>query len=137
MPWATITAADVEAHLNAGELADYRKHAAEIADPLPIVIADVVALVRAFIGAKYSLTQAGIPGGLRIPAIDLVIHQLAKRIRKSGDDDAARNAAAERAMEMLNRVSAGTMSLGELSEEGDFMRAGNYGSSPRFGSPPE
>ena len=136
MVWGPITAADVEGHLNAGELADYRKHSAEIADPLPVIIADVISLVRGFVGARYPLPQPGVPPSLRLPAIDMIIHQLAKRVRSSGEADEARRAAAERAHDILNKVSAGTLALGEMDDGCDAPKGGSWGSETRFNSPP-
>ena len=138
MAWGTVTSADVEAHLNVGELADYRKHSAEVADPLPTVIADVIGMARAYVGARYSLQATGIPSALRIPVIDLIIHQLAKRIRKGGgNDDDDRAKAADRALEMLKGVGKGDISLGEPADESAGGRGGNWGSAERFASPAE
>lgn len=138
MAWREITAADVEAHLNAGELAEYRKHSVEHDDPLPVLIEDVTQLVRGYVGVRYPLGSRGIPDELRVPSIDLVIHRLAKRVTRAGEDDADRRAAAEAATRLLDAVREGGFAIAPeaASTATVTAAAGGYGSDPRFQSPP-
>lgn len=119
MPWGTISVVDVESALNAGELAEYRRHVVSVADPLPTITADVIALVRGYLQVRYALTEEGIPDELRSPAIDLVVFRLTKRVGKASED---RQAAHDKAMDILAGASEGKM--------GDFggrRASGAYG----------
>lgn len=136
MPFSELQASDVEAHLGEGELTEYRQHVSGIEDPLPTIIADVTSLVRGYVGVRFRLTEAGVPDELRAPAIDLVIHRLAKRIRKGGDDDGDRAKAAERALQVLRDTAEGRFAIAdELSTSASDTRSGGWGSQPRFDSP--
>lgn len=129
MPWSNITAADVEAHLNAGELDDYRRHAAQIEDPLPTIIEDVTHLVRGYVAVRYRTQDGGIPDALRIATIDLVIHRLASRVhRGGGETDANRRQGADKAMAMLEDVATGDLVLDGVTPLG----SGRWGSDERF-----
>lgn len=140
MSWREITVTDVEAHLNAGELAEYRQHAAQIEDPLPIIIDDVTALVRGYVGVRHQLQDRGIPDELRIPAIDLVIHRLAKRVSKAADGDADRRGAATTAGQLLTLVAEGKFAISGSASASTTSTtnaaSGGYGSDPKFTSPP-
>lgn len=136
MPWGTLTASDIEAHLNAGELEDYRQHCVGQADPLPTIIADVVSLARGYVGARYTCEATGIPDEVRVSAIDLVIHRLAKRVRKAGENDEDRRQAAEEAMRLLRDVAEGNFALPSTEASDTDPRSGSWGSQARFDSPP-
>lgn len=138
MGWREITAADVEAHLNAGELTEYRQHSVENEDPLPILIADVTALVRGYVGVRYRLGARGVPDELRAPALDLVIHRLAKRVTRAVDGDADRRLAAEAATRLLDLVREGAFAIAPDTASTATVTAasGGYGSDPKFQSPP-
>lgn len=125
--WSILTPADIEAHLNAAELAEYRSHAAQIDDPLPTILADVIAHVRGRIAVRYTLEEEGIPEALRIAAIDLVIYRLANRVKKTTDDDGNRHKAAESAEEILRDVAQGRFSLPITP-----VAAGRWGSTTKF-----
>jgi phage gp36-like protein len=125
MAFGTITAADVEAHLSAGELADFRSHSAQIEDPLPTIIADATSMVRGYLATRYTLTEAGVPAELRAVTIDLIVHRLVKRVSSSIDD--AREAAANRALTTLRDAADG-----KFGSFGDGIERGHYGSLTRF-----
>lgn len=136
MSWGTLTSDDIQAHLNAGELADYRAQVVGAGDPLTTIIADVVQLVRGYVAARYEPEATGIPSELRTAAIDLVIYRLCKRVRKAGDGDEDRREAADRAMEILKDLGAGRFSLPSTAEPEADPRVGSWGSQTRFDSPP-
>lgn len=138
MSWGELQPADIEAHLGDGELAEYRQHASAIEDPLPTVIADVTSLVRGYVGVRYRLVSPGIPDELRAPAIDLVIHRLAKRVRKGGDDDGDRAKAAERALQTLRDVAEAKFAIADDSASAPTVdvRSGGWGCQSRMASPP-
>ena len=137
MSWGDLQPADIEAHLGEGELAEYRQHVSGIEDPLPTIIADVTSLVRGYVGARVRLADSGIPDELRAPAIDLVIHRLAKRVRKGGDDDGDRAKSAERAMQTLRDVAEGRFAFADdaATAATSDVRTGGWGSQARFDSP--
>lgn len=138
MAWREITPSDIEAHLNAAEVADHRQHTAEILDPLPILIEDVTQLVRGYVGIHFPLGGPGVPDELRVPAIDLVIHRLVKRVTKGGDGDADRRGAAQAATQLLQAVAEGKFSIAADEESAATVApsAGSWGSQPKFNSPP-
>ncbi len=116
MAWGTISNADVESVLNVGEIADYRKHCIQIADPLPTIINDVTHLVRGYVATRWAITEAGIPDELRAPSLDIIVYRLIRRVRGDVPDGDARRSAAEDAEALLKSVREGTHGVfGETS----------------------
>ncbi len=134
MAWGTVTAADVEASLNVGELSDYRKHIVSASDPLPTIIDDVVSMVRGYVAARNALAASGIPPALRAPAIDIIIYRLAKRVLRGGDKDETRKSANDDAVKLLEAVASGKFSVAETADPDIDPSAGGWGSQTRFDS---
>lgn len=129
MSWSPINVLDVEAALNEGELAEYRKHCAQVADPLPEIINQVVGLVRGKVAVRSKLEAEGIPSELMAPAVDIVIYRLAKRVEKGGDGDLRRKDAADDAMKILDDVAKGL--FGGFDEQAR-TEGSNWGSETKF-----
>lgn len=136
MPWSAINVPDIEAHLNTGELSDYRKHVTSVTDPLPTIIRDVVAMVRGYIAGRYTLETEGVPDSLRAVTIDLIIHRLAKRLHRDGDGDMDRASAADRASKVLEDLARGAFALGEPTASTTYGKSGAWGGATKFDSPP-
>src|SRR6202012_4290312 len=107
---------DVLTVLSEAELATYR--AAALAsgqsDPLAPTLAQVVDLVRGYVGAYKSNTlgAAGtIPQKLLAPALDLVAVRLPQRVGVSPKD--VRQSAATAAIKLLEQVAAGVFNIEE------------------------
>src|SRR5277367_4182376 len=119
MAWITPAESDVLTVLSEAELATYR--AAALAsgqsDPLAPTLAQVVDLVRGYVGA-YRPNTLGAPGTipqkLLAPALDLVAVRLPQRVGVSPKD--VRQAAAAQAVRLLERVAAGEFNIEEPDE---------------------
>ena len=102
--------------LSETELATYRAAATASgqADPLAPTLAQVVDLVRGYVGA-YKPNTLGLPGTipqkLLAPALDLVAVRLPQRVGVSPKD--VRQAAAIQAVRLLEQVAAGTFNIEE------------------------
>jgi hypothetical protein len=116
MAWITPAESDVLTALSETELATYR--AAAIAsgqvDPLAPTLAQVVDLVRGYVGA-YKPNTLGLPGTipqkLLAPALDLVAVRLPQRVGVPPKD--VRQQAASRAVRLLEQVAAGVFNIEE------------------------
>jgi len=116
MAWITPAESDVLTVLSETELATYR--AAALAsgqsDPLAPTLAQVVDLVRGYVGAyrPNTLGEPGtIPQKLLAPALDLVAVRLPQRVGVSPKD--VRQQAAASAVRLLERVAAGEFNIEE------------------------
>ncbi len=116
MAWIIPAEADVLTVLSETELATYRAAATAggQADPLAPTLAQVVDLVRGYVGA-YKPNTLGLPGTipqkLLAPALDLVAVRLPQRVGVSPKD--VRQAAAVQAVRLLDQVAAGTFNIEE------------------------
>jgi hypothetical protein len=116
MAWIAPVEADVLTVLSETELATYRAAATASgqADPLAPTLAQVVDLVRGYVGA-YKPNTLGLPGTipqkLLAPALDLVAVRLPQRVGVSPKD--VRQAAAIQAVRLLEQVAAGTLNIEE------------------------
>lgn len=130
--WVTITAGDVEAALNAGELDEYRQHAAQIDDPLTGILADVTSLVRGYVSTRVRIPSdaVGIPSELRAAAVDIAIYRLAKRVHLTTERDPQRKTAADAAVRLLESVGRGE--FGDFSGAEGAKKPGGWGSQPRI-----
>src|ERR1700761_4397745 len=116
MAWIIPAESDVLTVLSETELATYR--AAALAsgqsDPLAPTLAQVVDLVRGYVGA-YRPNTLGAPGTipqkLLAPALDLVAVRLPQRVGVSPKD--VRQAAATQAVKLLEQGAAGIFNIEE------------------------
>src|SRR5262249_19876817 len=112
----TPAESDVLTVLSETELATYRAAATADgqADPLAPTLAQVVDLVRGYVGAWKSNTL-GLPGTipqkLLAPALDLVAVRLPQRVGVAPKE--VRRDAAEQAVRLLERVSSGDFNIEE------------------------
>jgi len=128
MPWITLLETDVKAALNHAELQAYRsKLAADQDDPLPTLIADVVAEVRGYVAARHPIESEGIPHALKNAALDLVVYRLSKRCQTATEEQ--RKPAADDAVALLRRVAEGKHGL-ELLD--DSTKTGVWGSDTKL-----
>ena len=116
MAWITPAESDVLTVLSETELATYRAAATANgqADPLAPTLAQVVDLVRGYVGAykPNTLGLAGtIPQKLLAPALDLVAVRLPQRVGVPPKD--VRQMAAGRAVRLLEQVAAGVFNIEE------------------------
>jgi hypothetical protein len=122
MAWIIPTENDVLTVLSETELATYRAAATATgqADPVAPTLAQVVDLVRGYVGAyrPNTLGAAGtIPQKLLAPALDLVAVRLPQRVGVPPKD--VRKAAADQAVRLLEQVAAGTFNIEEPEEVSD------------------
>jgi hypothetical protein len=116
MAWIAPVEADVLTVLSESELSTYRAAATASgqADPLAPTLAQVVDLVRGYVGA-YKPNTLGLPGTipqkLLAPALDLVAVRLPQRVGVSPKD--VRQAAAVQAVRLLEQVAAGVFNIEE------------------------
>ena len=116
MSWIIPIEADVLTVLSESELSTYRAAAtaAGQADPLAPTLAQVVDLVRGYVGA-YKPNTLGLPGTipqkLLAPALDLVAVRLPQRVGVSPKD--VRQTAAVQAVRLLEQVAAGVFNIEE------------------------
>src|ERR1700679_4062975 len=116
MSWILPTESDVLTVLSESELSTYRAAATAVgqADPLAPTLAQVVDLVRGYVGA-YRPNTLGLPGTipqkLLAPALDLVAVRLPQRVGVPPKD--VRKAAADQAVRLLEQVAAGTFNIEE------------------------
>ena len=116
MAWIIPAESDVLTALSETELATYRAAATASgqADPVAPTLAQVVDLVRGYVGA-YKPNTLGLPGTipqkLLAPALDLVAVRLPQRVGVSPKD--VRQAAAVQAVKLLEQVAAGTFNIEE------------------------
>lgn len=116
MAWILPTESDVLTVLSESELSTYRAAATATgqADPVAPTLAQVVDLVRGYVGA-YKPNTLGLPGTipqkLLAPALDLVAVRLPQRVGVSPKD--VRQAAAVQAVRLLEQVAAGTFNIEE------------------------
>lgn len=108
MPWITIIEADLLTAISGPELAGFRDAALADgqADPVAPTIAQVIELVRGYVGAckNNSLGPTGtIPKKLLPPALDLIAVRIPGRVGKS--PKAGRKDAAEAATTLLQQVA--------------------------------
>ena len=116
MSWIIPAESDVLTALSETELATYRAAATATgqADPLAPTLAQVVDLVRGYVGAykPNTLGPAGtIPQKLLAPALDLVAVRLPQRVGVSPKD--VRQSAATAAVRLLEQVAAGVFNIEE------------------------
>ena len=119
MAWITPGEPDVLTVLSETELATFRAAAVASgqADPLGPTLAQVVDLVRGYVGAyrPNTLGEAGtIPQKLLAPALDLVAVRLPQRVGVSPKE--VRQTAAASAVRLLERVAAGEFNIEEPDE---------------------
>ena len=116
MAWIIPAESDVLTALSETELATYRAAATASgqADPVAPTLAQVVDLVRGYVGA-YKPNSLGLPGTipqkLLAPALDLVVVRLPQRVGVPPKD--VRQAAAMSAIRLLEQVAAGTFNIEE------------------------
>jgi hypothetical protein len=114
MAWIIPTESDVLTVLSESELSTYRAAATASgqADPLAPTLAQVVDLVRGYVGA-YKPNTLGLPGTipqkLLSPTLDLVAVRLPQRVGVSPKD--VRQMAASRAVRLLEQVAAGVFNI--------------------------
>jgi hypothetical protein len=116
MAWIIPAESDVLTVLSETELATYRAAATASgqADPLAPTLAQVVDLVRGYVGAyrPNTLGAAGtIPQKLLAPALDLVAVRLPQRVGVSPKD--VRQIAATQAVKLLEQVASGDFNIEE------------------------
>ena len=116
MAWIAPAESDVLTVLSETELATYRAAAtaAGQADPLTPTLAQVVDLVRGYVGAyrPNALGPAGmIPQKLLAPVLDLVAVRLPQRVGVSPKD--VRQVAATQAIRLLEQVANGVFNIEE------------------------
>jgi len=116
MSWIIPVEADVLTVLSETELTTYRAAATAIGqtDPLTPTLAQVVDLVRGYVGAykPNTLGLAGtIPQKLLAPTLDLVAVRLPQRVGVLPKE--VRKNAAEQAVRLLERVAAGEFNIEE------------------------
>jgi hypothetical protein len=116
MSWIVPAESDVLTVLSETELATYRAAALASgqADPLTPTLAQVVDLVRGYVGA-YKPNTLGLPGTipqkLLAPALDLVAVRLPQRVGVPPKD--VRKTAADQAVRLLEQVAAGVFNIEE------------------------
>ncbi len=116
MAWITPAESDVLTVLSETELATYRAAALASgqADPLAPTLAQVVDLVRGYVGA-YKPNTLGLPGTipqkLLAPALDLVAVRLPQRVGVTPKD--VRKTAEQQAVRLLEQVAAGVFNIEE------------------------
>lgn len=116
MAWIIPAESDVLTVLSETELATYRAAATASGqtDPLAPTLAQVVDLVRGYVGA-YRPNTLGLPGTipqkLLAPALDLVAVRLPQRVGVSPKE--VRQLAANRAVRLLEQVAAGIFNIEE------------------------
>src|SRR5271154_1146168 len=116
MSWISPTESDVLTVLSETELAAYRAAATASgqADPVAPTLAQVVDLVRGYVGA-YKPNTLGPPGTipqkLLAPALDLMAVRLPQRVGVPPKD--VRQMAASRAVRLLEQVAAGIFNIEE------------------------
>jgi hypothetical protein len=116
MSWITPAESDVLTVLSETELATYRAAAIASgqADPLAPTLAQVVDLVRGYVGA-YRPNTLGLPGTipqkLLAPALDLLAVRLPQRVGVPPKD--VRMLASGRAVRLLEQVAAGVFNIEE------------------------
>ena len=116
MAWITPAESDVLTVLSETELATYRAAATASgqADPVAPTLAQVVDMVRGYVGA-YKPNTLGLPGTipqkLLATALDLMAVRLPQRVGVPPKD--VRQMAANRAVRLLEQVAAGTFNIEE------------------------
>ncbi len=116
MSWIIPQESDVLTVLSETELATYRAAATAggQTDPVAPTLAQVVDLVRGYVGA-YKPNSLGLPGTipqkLLAPALDLVALRLPQRVGVAPKD--VRQAAATQAVKLLEQVAAGVFNIEE------------------------
>jgi len=116
MAWIVPAESDVLTVLSETELATYRAAATASgqADPLAPTLAQVVDLVRGYVGA-YRPNTLGLPGTipqkLLAPALDLVAVRLPQRVGVPPKE--VRKSAAEQAVRLLEQVASGDFNIEE------------------------
>ena len=116
MAWITPAESDVLTVLSETELATYRAAATASgqADPVAPTLAQVVDMVRGYVGA-YKPNTLGLPGTipqkLLATALDLVAVRIPQRVGVAPKD--VRQMAANRAVRLLEQVAAGTFNIEE------------------------
>ena len=116
MAWIVPTESDLLTALSETELATYRAAATASgqADPVTPTLAQVVDLVRGYVGA-YRPNTLGLPGTipqkLLAPALDLVAVRLPQRVGVPPKD--VRKSAADQAVRLLEQVAAGVFNIEE------------------------
>jgi hypothetical protein len=119
MAWITPTENDLLTAFSETELAAYRAAALAggQADPVAPTLAQVVDLVRGYVGAYRPNTLGSdgtIPQKLLAPAIDLVAVRLPQRVGVPPKE--VRKAAGDQAVRLLEQVAAGVFNIEEPDE---------------------
>jgi len=120
MAWIIPSESDVLTVLSETELATYRAAAIASgqADPVAPTLAQVVDLVRGYVGS-YRPNTLGLPGTipqkLLATALDLVAVRIPQRVGVSPKD--VRLTAATQALRLLEQVAAGAFNIEEPDEE--------------------
>jgi hypothetical protein len=109
MSWITITEADLLTAISGDELTGFREAALASgqADPVAPTIAQVIDLVRGYVGGckTNQLGPSGtIPQKLLAPAIDIIVARIPNRVGKSPKPGRADNQ--KSAIELLERVAS-------------------------------
>lgn len=116
MAWIVPAESDVLTVLSETELATYRAAATASgqADPVAPTLAQVVDLVRGYVGA-YKPNTLGLPGTipqkLLAPALDLVAVRLPQRVGVAPKD--VRKSAVDQAVRLLEQVASGDFNIEE------------------------
>jgi hypothetical protein len=116
MAWITPAESDFLTVFSETELATYRAAALAggQADPVAPTLAQVVDLVRGYVGA-YKPNTLGLPGTipqkLLAPALDLAAVRLPQRVGVAPKD--VRRSAADQAIRLLEQVAAGVFNIEE------------------------
>jgi hypothetical protein len=116
MSWIAPAESDVLTVLSEAELATYRAAATASgqADPVAPTVAQVVDLVRGYVGAYRPNTLGGagtIPQKLLAPALDLIAVRLPQRVGVAPKE--VRQTAAAQAVRLLERVAVGDFNIEE------------------------
>jgi Protein of unknown function (DUF1320) len=119
MAWIIPAESDLLTAFSETELATYRAAALAggQADPVAPTLAQVVDLVRGYVGAYRPNTlgaEGTIPQKLLAPAIDLVAVRLPQRVGVAPKD--VRKAAGDQAIRLLEQVAAGVFNIEEPDE---------------------
>lgn len=122
MAWIFVTEADLLTAISGAELESYRAAALADgqADPVDPTIAQVVDLVRGYVGGNKnnSLGAADtIPQKLLAPAVDIIVARIPGRVGKTPKQ--GRADARDAAIKLLEKVAAGSFDIEEPVEQSE------------------